>query len=314
MEKKLLITGSDGFIGTELKTYFLNAGFEVFGTTYFREPIDEREIRFDIRNKENFSKLWDDENFDTIIHTIGLVDQSEPYASMYAINAQGTNDMCQYAKSRGCKHFIFTSSVSLYGTKTIGENRTESGTKRQYKHFVTPYGKSKAIAEQFIEKSGLNYTNLRLPIVLGRGDTFISPSIIPRLVNNTIFVCGKKPHKISLLYIKNLAPLIEKLIKVGPINQSLNCISHTIFWEDLIKEYALNLDVEYNPKTKSKLTIFTNTKNRDYQFIASYSAFGAHYSSDELSKVLNNWSPPLNWKEGVKEAIDGYFEKEKLKH
>jgi len=174
---------------------------------------------------------------------------------------------------------------------------------------VTPYGKSKAIAEQFIEKSGLDYTNLRLPIVLGHGDTFISPSIVLRLINDTIFTCGKKPRKISLLYVKNLAPLIERLINVGPLNKSLNCISHTIFWEDLVKEYATDLDVEYNPKIKSKLTIFTNSKNRDYQFIASYSAFGAHYLSDDLSKVLNNWKPPYNWKGGVKEAIEGYFER-----
>ncbi|MFX1502619.1 MAG: NAD-dependent epimerase/dehydratase family protein, partial [Promethearchaeota archaeon] len=293
----------------ELKNYFLNAGFQVFGTTYFRPPIDEREIQFDIRKKENFYGLWDDENFDTVIHTIGLMDQSEPYTSMYAINAQGTRYMCEYAKSRGCKHLIFTSSVSLYGTKTIGENRTESETKRQDKHFVTPYGKSKAIAEQFIEASGLNYTNLRLPIVLGRGDTFISPSIIPRLVNHKFFTCGKKPRKISLLYVKNLAPLIERLINVGPLNKSLNCISHTILWEDLVKEYATDLAIEYNPKIKSKLTIFTNFKNRDYQFIASYSAFGAHYLSNNLSKVLDNWKPPYDWKDGVKEAIEGFFER-----
>ena len=100
------------------------------------------------------------------------------------------------------------------------------------------------------------------------------------------------------------------MINVGPLNKSLNCISHTIFWEDLVKVYAVDLGIEYKPKKKSKLRIFINSKNRDYQFIASYSAFGAHYRSDDLSKFLNNWKPPFDWKDGVKEAIDGYIDKE----
>ena len=304
MKSKILITGTDGFIGSALRDHFKTQGFQVFGTTYFKSPENEREIKFNIMKKEDFSKLWKNEKFDVIVHAIGLIDQTKSYQSMYAINSQGTKDMCEYAKSIGCKHFIFTSSVSLYGSKVIGENRSEDKTKRNIKRFVTPYGKSKAIAEQFIEISGLDYTNLRLPIVLGSGDTFISPSIVPRILNGSIFTCGNKKRKISVLYVKNLGPLIEYLINIGPLNSSFNCISHAIYWEDFIKEFAKNLDIEYKPKKKSKLSIFTNKNDRNYQFIASYSAFGAHYSCEKLNKALNNWQPPYKWQEGVKEAIE----------
>ena len=309
MKTDILITGIDGFIGNSLKNHFMNQGFQVFGTTFYRTPENEREIQFDITKKQDFSKLWKNKQFDIVIHTIGLIDQTQPFSSMYTINSQGTKYMCEYAKSIGCKHLIFTSSVSLYGSKVIGEDRTEIKTKRKSKRFVTPYGKSKAIAEQFIEESGFNYTNLRLPIVLGCGDTFITPSIVPRILNGTIFTCGKKARKISVLYVKNLGPLIEKLIEVGFLNRSLNCISHTIFWEDFVKEFAVNLNLEYKPKKKSKLSIFTHSNDRHYQFIASYSGFGAHYSSEELSKALDNWQPPYKWQEGVSEAIEDYIRK-----
>ena len=252
MEKKILITGTDGFIGSALKNHFAEAGFQVFGTTFFREPNDEREIRFNITKKEDFSKLWKNENFDTIIHTIVIVDQTKPRKLLFAVNAYGTKHLCEYAKIINCKHFIFPGSVTVYGIKTLGENHTENNVKRKFQRFFPPYGRSKAMAEKYIENSGLEYTILRLPMVLGRNDTFISPSIIPRLLDGTIFTCGKNEKKVSLLYVKNLGPIIEKLVEVGPLNLSFNCISETIFWDDLVKQFAHELNIAYKPKKKHK--------------------------------------------------------------
>ena len=308
MNKKILITGTDGFIGSSLKDHFINLGFQVFGTTFFRTSDDEKEIQFDIRQKEEFSKLWAKDQFDIIVHNIGLVDQNQPYDMMHAVNTQGTKFMCEYAKSHRCQHFIFTSSVSVYGFKTMGENRTEKNTKRKKKgRYFPPYGRTKALAEEIIEKSGLEYTILRLPLVLGAGDTFISPSIVPRLLDGTMFSCGKKRHKISVLYVKNLGPIIERLVSIGPINRFVNCIADTIFWDDFIKTFAKYLKIEYKPKTKSFYSILTHFNDKKYQFIASYSARGAHYSSKLLEKILNNWQPPFDWNDGVREAIEGYI-------
>ncbi len=309
MNKKILITGTDGFIGSSLKHHFINSGFQVFGTTFFRTPNDEKEIQFDITQKEEFSKLWANEQFDIIVHAIGLIDQTLPYDIMYAVNTQGTEYMCEYAKSHGCKHFIFTSSVSVYGSKTTGENRTEKDTERKKKGIMlSPYGRTKAMAEEIIEKSGLEHTILRLPIVLGAGDTFISPSIVPRLLEGTMFTCEKKRHKISVLYVKNLGPIIEKLISIGPINRCVNCVADTIFWDDFLKTFAKNLKLEYKPKIKSFYSIFTHYKDKKYLFVASYSAQGAHYSSSLLEKILKDWQPPFDWKDGVKEAVEGYID------
>ena len=130
MKPNILITDIDGFIGNSLKDHFINQGFKVFGTIYFKDPENEREIKFNILKKEDFSKLWKDKEFEVILHTIGLVDQNQPYKSKYAINSCGTKDLCGYAKSIGCEHFIFTCSVSIFCSKVMGENRTEEQTKK----------------------------------------------------------------------------------------------------------------------------------------------------------------------------------------
>jgi len=311
MDKRILITGTDGFIGKALKTHFLEKGFQVFGTTFFSEPSDGKEIQFDITNKEDLSKLWKNEKFDTIIHTIGLVDQMRSSKDLFAVNALGAKIMCDYAKSKSCNHFIFTSSVSVYGFKTLGENRTECNTKRKFQRFFIAYGRSKARAEKYIEKSGLMYSILRLPIVLGRDDTIISPSIIPRLQNGTIFTSGKKRTQISLLYVKNLGPVLERLIEVGPINQCANCLSDTIFWDDLVKQFAFEMNVEYKPLQKNSLSYLFHSKDKNYQLISAFSARGAHYPGELLAKYLNLREVPYNWKYGVKEAVQGYLGKKK---
>ena len=77
---KIMITGTDGFMGEVLKEYFTEKGYDVFGTVFIRDA-QENEVRFDIRNQEEFEKL-PKENFDVIIHTVGVVEQTAPKALM----------------------------------------------------------------------------------------------------------------------------------------------------------------------------------------------------------------------------------------
>jgi len=116
-----------------------------------------------------------------------------------------------------------------------------------------------------------------------------------------MFSGGKKRRKISVLYVKNL----------DPINRFVNCVADTIFWDDFIKTFAKNLKIEYKPKTKSFYSILTHFNDKNFQFIASYSARGAHYSSIQLEKILKNWQPPFDWNDGVREAIECYLDRKR---
>jgi len=181
MDNELLITGTDGFVGNYLKTYFKDKGFKVFGTVYnLREP-EENEAMVDFRKDEDFQKI-PNKNFEIIINVAGVVDQNLPKDLMMDINAEGTRRMCEWALAHDCKHFIQISSVSAYGMQLLGENREEKKWLRNRGIFGINYSKSKAKAERYIEKSGLSgYSLLRFPPILGEGDSYISPCIIPRL-------------------------------------------------------------------------------------------------------------------------------------
>ena len=97
---RILITGSDGQIGGELKNYLIKKGHQVSGTVFFKKP-DKDEVRIDITSPEDIKKI-PDTRFDAIIHTIGEVDQTSSYRKMYKVNVDGTRIITGMAKKKAC--------------------------------------------------------------------------------------------------------------------------------------------------------------------------------------------------------------------
>jgi len=302
--KEILITGTDGFIGNSFKSHLISEGFNVFGTTYFKEP-ENREISLDIRNPEEFSKL-PDENFDIVIHTAGIIDQSEKARKILEVNAQGTKHILNWAYEHRCNHFIHISSTTVYGLRVLGEFRSEETTKRYNGIFALPYMRSKAKAEKYVQESGLAYTILRLPAVLGANDSYITNTIMDRLMNESYFTCGNKDRMYSTCYIKNLNLIISKLIETGPLNDCFNCCDEHISWREFVKEYGKHLNIDIREKKKSLLSVLWHFRNKPYLLILTFSRFGAHYPNDLLLGTLGI-KPKYSWQEGIEEAIHAYL-------
>jgi nucleoside-diphosphate-sugar epimerase len=300
----ILITGSDGFIGSELKKYLIKKGHQVSGTVFLKNP-GEDEVHIDITDPEDINKL-PDFRFDAVIHTIGEVNQTASYREMYKITVDGTRLITEAAKKNGWLHIIHISSVAVYGFKTMGENRTEDLTKRSDIPFGIPYMRTKAKAEKVVEESGLDYTILRLPAIIGRNDNSLSPAVIPALVDGSFFLCGKKDRKVSLLNVKNIGPVIEKIVEAGPLNDAFNCCDFHVPFCSLVKEYSGRLGVSPKPGKKSILSLPFNLKDKSFLLILTFSRFGAHYPDKKLHERVPH-SHPHSWKEGVRDAVESYL-------
>ena len=194
---RVLITGCDGFIGSAVTRDLRRLGHEVVGTCYERTP-GVREVYLDLTDPESFGNL-PETPFDAVVHAAGIVDQRIRRRRMFAVNTRGTARVVRWAEGNGVSHFIYLSSVSVYGFKTMGQNREEAKTRRSQGVPVVPYMASKARAERAIEASSLGYTLLRLPAVLGRGDSYLSPTVVTALQGGTFFTCGKGEKKVSLM-------------------------------------------------------------------------------------------------------------------
>lgn len=184
---KILITGTTGFIGRSLFLHLQKQGHDVYGTV--RQQARQNEFQSNV-TEADFADNLPNTTFDVIIHTVGSVDQTLPRKRMNHINVGGTRNIANWAKAHGCKHFIQISSTSVYGVICMGEYRTEKTPRVRFAGI--PYMTSKAQAERVVEKADLPYTNLRLPGVLGAEDSYLSPSIVPRLLAGNFYFCGKK--------------------------------------------------------------------------------------------------------------------------
>ncbi len=147
---RVLVTGSDGYIGTVLVPMLLEAGHEPVGLDSMlfhdcrlgseRPTVDT--IRRDIRDVGPA----DLGGFDAVIHLAAI--SNDPLGDLhpdttYAINHRATVHVAEVAKAAGVERFLFSSSCSLYGAH--GDTPLDESAEF---HPVTPYGESKVLSER----------------------------------------------------------------------------------------------------------------------------------------------------------------------
>ncbi len=155
---KILVTGGAGYIGSHTCVELLNAGYEVVIVDNFSNSKPEvlnriREItgknfafyQFDVADKENMRKIFEENCPDAVIHFAGYkaVGESVEKPLMYYQNNLGsTFTLCELMEEYNVKKLVFSSSATVYGvpkTVPIREDFPLSTT--------NPYGATKLMQE-----------------------------------------------------------------------------------------------------------------------------------------------------------------------
>jgi len=304
---RVLVTGCDGFIGAAVTRDLRHSGHEVLGASYERAP-GPNEAFLDLTDPKTFDNL-PLIRFDAVVHAAGIVDQRIRRKRMIAVNTEGTKRLIRWARANGVSHFIFLSSISVYGWKTMGQDRSEEKIRRSRGIPVVPYMASKVRAERAIESGGLGYTLLRLPPVMGRGDSSLSPAVISALRNGTFFTCGSGVGKVSLMCVANLGPVIHRVLLAGPTNRAYNCCDAHVPWRTLVAEYARRLGVDVPDRKRSVFNMITHLGDKRYLLLLTFSRFGAHFPDGLLHSSIPHHHAN-SWQAGVAEAVAGYIEGE----
>jgi nucleoside-diphosphate-sugar epimerase len=148
---KILVTGTDGYIGSLLGSVLMERGHEVVGidTGFYRDgwlynavKQSPRWIRKDIRDITE----KDLEGFDAVAHLAEL--SNDPLGKLnnditYEINHIGSVELAKKCKNVGVSRFVYTSSCSVYGIGGDDFKTEESATDPQ-----TAYAKCKVRVER----------------------------------------------------------------------------------------------------------------------------------------------------------------------
>ena len=191
-----LLTGSSGFIGN----YFFNHYY----TSYNIKT-------FSFRN-DDFLTL-DLSSIETIVHLSALVHQmggasKEEYEK---INVIQTLDLAKKAKESGVKHFIFMSTVKVYGEENSVPYKEVSECNPQ-----DEYGRSKLKAEKELlklENDKFRVSIVRTPIVYGYGVKANIKNLTNMIKKISILPFGNIKNKRSMVYVGNLCHLVDTIIK-----------------------------------------------------------------------------------------------------
>ncbi|MDR2409444.1 MAG: NAD(P)-dependent oxidoreductase [Bacteroidales bacterium] len=159
--KKIVVTGSNGFIGQSLVTVLKKTGHEVWCLDIAADSNDRRSIQVDFLNAENtrtaFERIG---NFNTLIH-LAAVAHHQKIDSTYdecTVNVEITKNIlnaCDFIE-----HLIFFSSVAVYGE----ENQTCPVQPSVPLHPATLYGEGKKQCEKIIlESNHIHKTDILRP-------------------------------------------------------------------------------------------------------------------------------------------------------
>ena len=158
----ILVTGGAGYIGSHTLVELLgeqeqlvvvdnlsNSKFEVIETV---EQMTGEKIKFyevDINDKEALSKIFAEENIESVIHFAGLKAVGESVKmplEYYQNNVTGTLVLLEVMREHNVKTIVFSSSATVYGmpkTVPITEDMPLSTT--------NPYGATKLMIEQILQ-------------------------------------------------------------------------------------------------------------------------------------------------------------------
>jgi dTDP-glucose 4,6-dehydratase len=129
--KKILVTGGAGFIGTNLVNELKNRGHEVLALDLLHNDREDY-IRADVKNYRQLKRIFDNNDFDYVYHLAaeyGRWNGEEYYENLWQTNVVGTKHMIRLQEKLGFK-MIFFSSAEVYGDYTgiMSENVMENNS------------------------------------------------------------------------------------------------------------------------------------------------------------------------------------------
>ncbi len=174
MNKKFLVTGGAGFIGTNLVEKLIAEGHEVIvvddlsaGDNQARLPIEVLFHKVDVRNTEKLKALA--QGVDVIIHLAALprvqFSIDEPLVA-HDVNVNGTLSVLEAARLAGVKRVVLAATSAAYGDQEVLPLTTNLPVQPK-----SPYALHKYIGEEMLklwsELYGLETVSLRFFNVYG---------------------------------------------------------------------------------------------------------------------------------------------------
>jgi UDP-glucose 4-epimerase len=312
-DRKVLVTGCAGFIGSTLAEKLIERGYEVIGvdcfTPYYSTAIKHYNLR-SLLKSERFSFLeldLSETSFDDLVSVVKRATYILHEAAQPGVRSSWGADFDAYVKHNilasqklleavlsagSVKRFVYASSSSIYGNV---ENIpiSEDAIPKPY----SPYGVTKLTAENLCR---VYYENFDVPIVILRYFTVYGPRQRPdmafhkfiksMLKSEPIYVYGDGQQARDFTYIEDI---VEATIR------SIEC-------EDDIIGQAINVGYGRPVKLMDAIEIIAELCNAKPQIMFKEEMKGdvkATWADISKARKLLGWQPRTKLRDGLEAEI-----------
>lgn len=314
--KKVLVTGADGFIGSHLCEALLAKGYEVRALSYYNsfnnwgwlEDIHSPQLEVvcgDVRDPNLCRHIT--QGCSTVYHLAALI--AIPYSyvapdSYVDTNIKGTLNMCQAARDCGVERLVVTSTSEVYGTAQYVPIDEQHPRQPQSPYSATKIG-ADAIAKSF-------YNAFDLPVVIARPFNTYGPrqsarAIIPTIIGQ--IASGAREIKVGDLtptrdfnFVKDTA---QGFIALGEAPG--------------IEGRDINIATGTEVSMERTLAIIAELMQSDVRYVVDPERLRPGKSEvfrlcgdNTLISELTGWHPCYSLHEGLKATIDWFVKPENL--
>ena len=317
--KKVLLTGADGFIGSHVVERLLEEGCQVKAFCYYnsfnswgwldtlpKEKLQQIEVfTGDVRDPNGVRSAM--QGCEVVFHLAALI--AIPYSyhspdSYVDTNIKGTLNILQAARDLKVEKVLVTSTSEVYGTARyvpIDEQHPRQGQ--------SPYSATKIGADSMAESF---YRSFNLPVTIVRPFNTFGPrqsarAVIPTII--TQLLTGKTEIKLGalhptrdLLFVKDTANGFLEIAKSeGTVGEEVNVATQS---EITIGELAQMLITKINPEAK--------IVSDDVRLRPAKSEVERLFGSNEKIKRITNWQQQYNFSQALDETIAWFRQPENL--
>ena len=210
MKKKILITGSNGFLGNLAKEYFIQ-NYELV-LVDLSSSSDANFYKVDIGNFSEIDDVISKEKPNIIFHFASEIFDTHNKKKIYKTNVEGSSNIKKSAIKNNIENLIFTSTFSLYEKNydyLISE--TEPISCKNY------YGLTKSKVEELLldSESELNVSIFRCPIIVDKSRAHRLGVLFEFLKDNcTLWILGDGSNRLQFVSASDLFIAIEESLNL----------------------------------------------------------------------------------------------------
>ena len=214
----VLVTGANGFIGSNLCEALTQSGLSVTGlvrnSSNLRFLVNKAHIKIekgDITVRESLTTVM--QNKSMVFHVAGLASDWGPWDIFREVNVEGVRNVMDCALQAGVRRVVHISSVSVYGFPGGTDIDEQSPlVARPNDMYITSKTEGEKLALNY-NSSEMAVTAIRPAGVYGPNDRTTTLQLVPAILRRKFGYVNSGKHIMAPVYIDNLVQMIKLVAK-----------------------------------------------------------------------------------------------------